>query len=148
MKMYIPVVLLSLCILGGCAVRSTGAEDPTPKEVVEAAVSEDNFDLWLQSAKKTEKEDVTSFLVGEFYVSNGYTACFDGRGSVTVIAPDGTHAAGTYSMHSKNGKHATVTVDLGQGGQDYAYTLISGDGGFTLTDSADNLLVFVLKTYD
>ena len=147
-KMLIPVVLLSLCMLSGCTDRSAGTEEAIPKEVVEAAVSEDNLNLWKQSAKKTEKEDVTSFLVGEFYVSNGYTAYFDGRGSVTMIAPDGSHTAGTYSMRSKNGKHATVTVDLGQGEQDYAYTLISGDGGFTLTDPADNLLVFVLKTYD
>ncbi len=148
-KRIIPLVLLSLSLLCGCTDRSSPAKEGEAQEVVQAAVSDEHLNnLWKDFAKKTEKGDVTSFLVGEFYVSNGYTAYFDGRGSVTMIAPDDTHVAGTYSMKQKNGKNATVTVDLGQGSQDYAYALISSDGGFTLTDSADNLLVFVLKTYD
>lgn len=144
----IPIVLLSLSLLSGCTDRSEPAESSEPEEVMEAAIFDEQLNLWKQSAKKTEKGDVTSFLVGEFYVSNGYTAYFDGRGSVTMIAPDGSYAAGTYAMKAKSGKNATVIVNLGQGEQEYAYTLISSDGGFTLTDSADNLLVFVLKTYD
>lgn len=147
-KKLIAIALFSLCLLCGCTNRSAPAENAKPEEVVEAAVSDEQLNLWKNYAKKTAKGDITSFLVGEFYVSNGYTAYFDGRGSVTMIAPDGSYVAGSYSMKSKSGKNATVTVDLGQGKQEYAYTLISSDGGFTLTDPADNLLVFVLKTYD
>lgn len=140
----VSVFILTLSALTGCSVMASSDGESQQRDTVEAAVSFQMF-----SDRETEKKhDTTEFLVGEFYVNNGSVACFDGRGVVTVISPDGASRVGSYSMRETHAKDATVTINFGQGEEDYSYSLISANGDFSLSDASDELLVFVLKTYE
>ena len=141
-KELIPALLLSISLLSGCSLVSTGAATGEKRETVEAAYS-----LNLGSQKIKADHDTTAFLVGEYFVNDGTTALFDGRGSMTVFSPDGSSVAGYYAMTEKNIGDATVSINTGSGDVSYRYQLISSDGGFTLTDAHGELLVFVLKNY-
>ncbi len=143
-KVMIPAVVLSLGILAGCSVISSGSSSPVGGKTMEASISLP----FSSNTGSSRKHDATAFLVGEFFVSNGNTAFFDGRGALTVVAPDGSSVAGYYSMQERDDKKASVTINFGEGDVDYAFELISSDGGFTLTDPDNNLLVFVLRSYD
>ena len=144
-RALIPAILLSMSILSACSMIVPAEIENGEQEMVEAAFSANT----LGSAKKNRKgHDATAFLVGEFYVSNGYTAFFDGRGAVTMVAPDGSSIGGYYTLQEEDEKSASVIINFGQGDESYRYDLISGSGDFTLTDKDNNLLVFVLKTYE
>lgn len=142
-KALIPILLLCMSVLAGCSSASEEAQDAQPLE--EASFSLKEF---AKPGKQEELHDVTAFLVGEYYVSNGASAFFDGRGSATIVFPDGNTLFSQYILEEGANKSATLTADLGDGEKRYAYELISSDGGFTLTDSDSSLLVFVLKTYE
>ena len=142
-RALIPAVLLSLCIFSACSLV-------TPKEgvhggqpMVEAAFSDP-----FGSGKAKKDNDATAFLVGAYDVSNNYAAYFDGRGRVTLVAPDGSSTGGSYAMEESDNKIATVRIDMGQGETEYNYRLNSSDGDFTLTGKKDEALVFVLKTFE
>lgn len=142
-KALIPALLLSVSVLGGCSLVSSPSVGNESKEVVEASYS---LNLGSQSIKADH--DATAFLVGEYFVNDGTTAQFDGRGSLTILAPDGRSVAGFYALTEKNSGGAIVSINTGSGNVDYQYQLISSDGGFTLTDTKGELLVFVLKSYN
>ena len=144
-KALIPAILLSLSILSACSVVVPEESENSEQQTAEAAFSVKQF----SSGKSRKKvRDATSFLVGEYYVNNGFTACFDGRGSVTMVSPEGDKAGGYYAMEEGDRKHATVHINMGEGETKYTYNLISSEGDFTLSNGSSSLLVFVLKAYE
>lgn len=141
-KKIIPIVVLSLCLLSACSHVPTDAARPHSDSTMIASFS------GVSKGQGDNAHDATAFLVGEFFVSTGEIAKFDGRGACTLVAKDGTSRAGYYAMTERTDKNAKVSINTGEGDVVYAYQLISSDGGFTLTDSNGNQSVFVLKIYE
>ncbi len=139
-KALIPAVLLSLSMLSGCTLVVPASAENSEQKLVEAALS--------VKIGGRQDHDATEFLVGEFYISNGCTAFFDGHGTVTMLSPDGSSQVGSYALLEKDEEAASVIMRIGGEEISYRYQLISNDGGFTLTDGNGNMLVFVLRTYE
>lgn len=132
------VMLISVLLLGSCAL----IPDVQAKELTD--YQEASFNGYKPGGGSW---DATDFLVGEFYSSTGGVTRFDGRGTVTVISPDGVNSVGMYSMTESDGKEAVVHILMNGEESSYDFDLVSGQGDFTLTDSKGNLSVYTPVQY-
>ena len=136
--LLIVVMAVSVLFLGSCAL----IPEVQAKELTE--FSEASFQGFKPGSGSW---DATDFLVGEFHMSSGEIARFDGRGTVTIITPDGVSTVGLYSMTESDGKEAVVTILLNGKESRYDFDLLSSQGDFTLTDKNGNLSLYTPVQY-
>lgn len=132
------VMLICVLLLGSCAL----IPDVQARELTD--YQEASFTGYIPGSGSW---DATDFLVGEFYNSTGEVTRFDGRGTVTVIAPDGVNSVGLYSMTESDGKEAVVHILMNGEESSYEFDLVSSQGDFTLTDAKGNLSIYTPVQY-
>lgn len=136
-------LLLALCLfLCGCGETALPTVEEEQQRVVEAALSIND----LGNAKKLRKgHEVTSCLVGDFTVSNGYTASFDSRGSVKLTAPNKKSTAGFFYLTEKSDESVVLVIRFGDGEEEYTFEQLTPEGSFSLTDREQTELIFEPK---
>ena len=135
----VTAILLIVAMAGCCFLLGSCSRVP---EVQAREVTEFSKASFLGYKPGSNSWDATDFLVGEFHVNSGELARFDGRGTVTIIRPDGVNNVGLYAMTESDGKEAVVTMLLDGTEKCYSFDLISSQGDFTLTGDGGEMIFY------
>ena len=124
----VTAILLIVAMAGCCFLLGSCSRVP---EVQAREVTEFSKASFLGYKPGSNSWDATDFLVGEFHVNSGELARFDGRGTVTIIRPDGVNNVGLYAMTESDGTEKS-----------YSFDLISSQGDFTLTGDGGEMIFY------